>query len=134
MNVSNIDQVIGCHRPLNESSSLPIALMNDNEICVTWFNYYVDQTEDEFAVCITKVCVLRSDDEIEKNKVNLKLTVDFSSFEEPEIEEEEYIELFEQNVHNFTYEKAKDLLVKAGYLPLLHAYEAVQEYLHNQQK
>ena len=130
MDISRISQMIGEYRRLTEMSSLPFILSSDEEATkIAWFNFFLDEKEDEFKVSIRNILITTNGDKPEDIKANIKFTAKTSEYEEPELDEDQYLSLLVDQFQNCSYDKTMQLLSKAEYFPLLIAYTTVITYL-----
>ena len=135
MNTMELNSKIELYRPLEALSSLPIAYSDsDGEVKAIWFNYYLDQNDDEIIISIDSIFIVDGNMKIKESKVDLLIKSKLDAFDEPELERHEFLELLESQFINYNYEKMYELLKQAEMQPLLVAYKTVMEFIAQEEK
>lgn len=130
MNVIELNSIIEQYRPLEALSSLPIAFLGNREdLKALWFNYYLDQNEDELVISIKSIFIVNKDMEIDEMTTDMQLKTKIAEFKEPSLSRQEYLLLLENQFVSFDFNEMNKLLQQAEMQPLLIAYNAVIDYI-----
>lgn len=128
MNTMELNSIIEQHRPLEALSSLPIAyLNNDGEVKALWFNYYLDQTDNELVIFIKSIFIMGENMELEEVKTNIQQKTKITEFDEPSLNRQEYLSSLVSQFISYNRDEMNKLLEQAEMQPLLIAYKAVQD-------
>lgn len=128
MNTMELNSIIEQHRPLEALSSLPIAyLNNDGEVKALWFNYYLDQTDNELIIFIKSIFIMGENMELEEVKTNIQQKTKITEFDEPSLNRQEYLSSLVSQFTCYNRDEMNKLLEQAEMQPLLIAYKAVQD-------
>ena len=129
MDFSSIVNTIERNRKLASMSSYPFLVEDDGEIIVLWFYYDTRQVgEDGAEVEIEEVCVFKNDDKCVSDNVNIVVKDKFTSFEEPAVDEDEYMVQLESIYRQYNSDNMFELLSRSVVAPVLKAYEAAEGY------
>ena len=127
MDISKISTIIESHRPLPEIDSLPFVISDDGK--VAGFNYFLVELETEVEIHVRDIFVVDSNDNIEKFRTHIVHTVEIKEYDEPEIEEEEYLSLLEEQLLNFSYDRILKLITRVEFATMWSVYQSVIKHL-----
>lgn len=123
-----LNSIIEQHRPLEALSSLPIVYLNNNgEVKALWFNYYLDQIDDELTISIKSIFTMGEDMELEEVKTNIQQNSKITEFDEPTLNRKEYFSSLASQFNCYNCDEMNKLLEHAEMQPLLIAYKTVQD-------
>jgi len=130
MDFSNILSTIERNRKLADMSSYPFLIEDGGEVTVVWFYYDVRQAgEDGVEVGVEKICVLKNGETQVFGNANILIKDKFTGFEEPSVDEDEYMTQLENTYLQYNRDNMHDLLSRAAVAPVFKAYEAVEEFI-----
>lgn len=129
MDFSKIKSLIEQYRVLTGLSSLPFIVDIHGCATICWFNYFLDQRADNLNIAINDVFTLTEDGTIKDHGLSGTIQVDLGEFDEPQMQEREYLLETEKNYTNFSCDRMKELLQAVEISPLLPAYRKTVELL-----
>ena len=131
MNFTNILSTIERNRKLAGMSSYPFLIEDDGEVTVVWFYYNARQVGDDgVEVEVEKICVLKNGETQVFDNANILIKDHFTGFEEPAVDEDEYMTQLESIYRQYNRENMFALLSKSVVAPIFKAYEAAEEYIN----
>lgn len=119
---------IARHRRLTSISSLPFIKMDGGKRSVMWFNYTVDQTDDEIALSVSDILTMDEDGTIHDEKAGLSIYVAMEEIEEPELTDVEYIEELAKLYDDYDEVAMRALLNRAEIKVIIPAYHAAANF------
>jgi hypothetical protein len=121
------------NRKLASASSYPFLIEDEGEIIFVWFYYDARQVgEDGAEIEIEEVCIYKNDKMLVSDHANIVIEDKFTAFEEPEVDEDEYMVQLEDIYHQYSRESMFDLLSKSVVAPIFKAYEAAEDFLKSE--
>jgi hypothetical protein len=129
MDFSRVERMIERNRKLTSMSSYPFLIEDGGKNVVVWFYYDARQVEDKAEVEIDKICTLKSDETLEFSDVNIIVNDVFTDFEEPAIDEDEYMAQLENIYRQNNNDNRFALISKSVVAPIFKAYETVGDFV-----
>lgn len=123
MNIRTLNRTIEERRPLTMLSSFPIAIKIHNTINALWFNYYLEQNDDELIISIRSIFTMYDELDLCEKKVNIQIKSKTTAITEPVLDKKEYLSLLEHQFIHFDENTMHELLMKVEIQPLLTAYD-----------
>ena len=118
------------YRPLNGTNSLPFYQCDGQNSDIFWFTYFIDQNEDQLSFSVVKLYACSVGKDIKEIPLSLNVTVTLEEYDEPEADEEEYVQELEALTFSCTEEELFALLARAEMSPVLPVYKAVLQYMN----
>lgn len=129
MNIAKVHSIIEQYRTLTGLSSLPFIVDTDKALKTVWFNYYLEQTETQLDITVTSIFFVDDDMNVSETKVDLRITTNASTYDDPQLNERAYIADLQRLLENYSLEGMKLLLSKAEMNPLLVSYDMVSKHI-----